>query len=229
MAFLFPNILWGLLAASLPLVIHLISLRRTKTVAFSSIQHIKALEHNAIKKLKIMQWILIALRMTIIAALVLMVSGPIQVNDAAWVPSEKESVAVMIVDNSASMAVTKDRDSFLDQAKSEIPDILSSFTGLVHLRVMQTSPPKEIYSGTIEPGDQIHPDRWPIKQTASKDDLWTVVDETLSNTNANMPNRECFILSDFPSSPPSSIKESFSEWRFYGFGRAPLVDNVSVN
>ncbi|MDP6991918.1 MAG: BatA domain-containing protein [Candidatus Marinimicrobia bacterium] len=229
MAFLFPNILWGLLAASLPLVIHLISLRRTKTVAFSSIQHIKALEHNAIKKLKIMQWILIALRMTIIAALVLMVSGPIQVNDAAWVPSEKESVAVMIIDNSASMAVTKDRDSFLDQAKSEIPDILSSFTGLVHLRVMQTSPPKEIYSGTIEPGDQIHPDRWPIKQSASQDDLWAVVDETLSNTNANMPNRECFILSDFPSSPPSSIKESFPEWRFYGFGRAPLVDNVSVN
>jgi len=229
MAFLFPNILWGLLAASLPLAIHLISLRRTKTVAFSSIQHIKALEHNAIKKLKIMQWILIALRMTIIAALVLMVSGPIQVNDAAWVPSEKESVAVMIIDNSASMAVTKDRDSFLDQAKSEIPDILSSFTGLVHLRVMQTSPPKEIYSGTIEPGDQIHPDRWSIKQSASQDDLWTVVDETLSNTNANMLNRECFILSDFPSSPPSSIKESFSEWRFYGFGRAPLVDNVSVN
>lgn len=229
MAFLFPNILWGLLAASLPLVIHLISLRRTKTVAFSSIQHIKALERNSIKKLKIMQWILIALRMGIIAALVFMVSGPIQVNDAAWVPSEKESVAVIIIDNSASMAVTKDRDSFLDQAKSEIPELLSSFTGLVHLSVMQTSPPKEIYSGIIEPGDRIDPNRWSIKQSAGHDDLWTLVNETLTNTNVFVPNRECFILSDFPSAPPASMKGNFSEWRFYGFGRAPLVDNVSVN
>ena len=97
MAFLFPNILWGLLAAFLPLLIHLISFRRTKTVAFSSIQHIKALEHNSIKKLKIMQWILIALRMAIITALVLMASGPIQFNNAAWIPSEKESVAVITV------------------------------------------------------------------------------------------------------------------------------------
>ena len=229
MAFLFPNILWGLLAAFLPLLIHLISLRRTKTVAFSSIQHIKALEHNSIKKLKIMQWILIALRMAIITALVLMASGPIQFNDAAWIPSEKESVAVIIIDNSASMAVTKDRDSFLDQAKAEIPEILSSFTGLVHLRVVQTSPPKELYSGILEPGNRIDVEHWSINQSAGVDDLWTLVNDVLINTNSDMPNRECFILSDFPMTPPLEFNNDFSEWRFYGFGRVPLVDNISVN
>ena len=96
MAFLFPNILWGLLAISLPVIIHFISLRKTKMVEYSSIQHIKALENNSIKKLKIMQWVLINLRMGIIASLVLMASGPILVNNATWVPSEKESVAVIV-------------------------------------------------------------------------------------------------------------------------------------
>ena len=127
MTFVYPNILWGLLAASLPLIIHLISLRSTKTLEFSSIRHIKALESKTIKKLKIMQWILIALRMGIICTLIIMFSGPIQVNDSSWIPSEKESEAVIIIDNSASMSVTIDRDSFLDDVKSQIPKILSSF------------------------------------------------------------------------------------------------------
>ena len=59
MSFLFPAVLWGLIAVSLPIIIHLISLRHTKTVDFSTIRHIKALEHETIRKLKIRQWILI--------------------------------------------------------------------------------------------------------------------------------------------------------------------------
>ena len=29
--------------------------------------------------------------------------------------------------------------------------------------------------------------------------------------------------------PPLEFNNDFSEWRFYGFGRVPLVDNISVN
>ncbi len=147
MSFLFPSILWGLFAVSLPLIIHFISHRNTKMVDFSSIRHIQELEHETIKKLKIRQWLLIILRMCIIAALVLMVSGPVQINDSAWVPSEKESTVVIIIDNSASMAVTKDRTSFLDRVKLELPNIFSSFNGLVDLQVYQTTPVRQLYKG----------------------------------------------------------------------------------
>ena len=123
MSFLFPSVLWGLFAVSLPLVIHFISHRNTNIVDFSSIRHIQELEHETIRKLIIRQWLLIVLRMCIIAALVIMVSGPVQINDSAWIPSEKESTVVIIIDNSASMAVTKDRTSFLDQVKLELPKV----------------------------------------------------------------------------------------------------------
>ena len=126
MSFLFPAVLWGLIAVSLPIIIHLISLRHTKTVDFSTIRHIKALEHETIRKLKIRQWILILLRMGIISALVLMVSGPILMNDSLWIPSENESTAVIIIDNSASMAVMKDRHTYLDKVKAELCNIASS-------------------------------------------------------------------------------------------------------
>ena len=50
MSFLYPSVLWGLAAVSLPLIIHLISLRNTKTLDFSSIRHIQELEHETIRK-----------------------------------------------------------------------------------------------------------------------------------------------------------------------------------
>lgn len=229
MSFLFPNLLWGLFAVSFPLIIHLISLRQTKALKFSSIQHLKALKSDSIKKLKIMQWILILLRMAIIASLVFMLSGPVLKNDRVWVPSEKESVAVIIIDNSASMAVKSDQGSFLDKAKLEIPEIVSSFTGVVHLKVVQTTPPKEIFSGIYTPGDPLNVDSWPINQSFGSDELWTLVIETLRNINERIPNRECFIISDFASVPPTAIKENFPNWRFYGLNRESLIDNISIN
>ena len=90
MSFLFPNILWGLFGLTIPIIIHLNSLRKSKTLDFSSIKHIKALKKNSIKRLKIIQWILILLRMGIIASLIFMFSGPLLVSETIWIPSKKE-------------------------------------------------------------------------------------------------------------------------------------------
>ena len=228
MSFLFPSILWGLFAVSLPLIIHFISHRNTKMVDFSSIRHIQELEHETIRKLKIRQWLLIVLRMCIIAALVLMVSGPVQINDSAWVPSEKESTVVIIIDNSASMAVTKDRTSFLDRVKLELPNIFSSFNGLVDLQVYQTTPVRQLYKGIFEEGITLNTANWNIEQAVGKDKIWTVVDSVLKSVEGVAVNRECFILSDFPVVPPSNFSTEFDSWRFYCIGQEPLADNVSI-
>ena len=114
MSFLFPNILWGLFGLTIPIIIHLYNLRKSKTLEFSSIQHIQVLEKNSIKRLKIVQWILILLRMGIIASLILMFSGPLLISETIWIPSKKESTAVIIIDNSASMSVKNDNLTFLD-------------------------------------------------------------------------------------------------------------------
>ncbi|MBC8346037.1 MAG: BatA domain-containing protein [Candidatus Marinimicrobia bacterium] len=229
MSFLFPSMLWGLAAVSIPLIIHLISLRHTKIVDFSSIRHIKALENETIRKLKIRQWILIVLRMGIITALVLMVSGPILNNDSPWIPSENESTIVIIIDNSASMAVTRDRQSYLDKVKSELPKLVASFDGLVNLQVYQTTPVKLIYDDIIEEGMAINPANWNIPQTVGRDKIWFVVDSVLKSvTNASV-NKECYILSDFPITPPSNFSTDFKDWQFYFIGQEPLSDNVSIS
>ena len=228
MSFLFPNILWGLFGLTIPLIIHLYNLRKSKTMYFSSIQHIQALEKKNIKKLKIIQWLLIFLRMGIIASLIFMFSGPLIVNKSIWIPSEKESTAVIIIDNSASMSVKNEQDSFLDQAKENIPKILSTFEGLVNLKVIQTTPPIVIYSGIIENGVNLDYTNWKIPQSNGKDNLWNLVDSLLNSIDSTLPNKECFILSDFQSVPSQSLKDKFLDWRLYFLSSDLLNDNIAI-
>ena len=228
MSFLFPNILWGLFGLTIPLIIHLYNLRKSKTMDFSSIKHIQALEKKNIKKLKIIQWLLIFLRMGIIASLIFMFSGPLIVNKSIWIPSEKESTAVIIIDNSASMSVKNEQDSFLDQAKENIPKILTSFEGLVNLKVIQTTPPIVIYSGIIENGVNLDYTNWKIPQSNGKDNLWNLVDSLLNSIDSTLPNKECFILSDFQSVPSQSLKDKFLDWRLYFLSSDLLNDNIAI-
>ena len=228
MSFLFPNILWGLFGLTIPLIIHLYNLRKSKTMDFSSIQHIQALEKKNIKKLKIIQWLLIFLRMGIIASLIFMFSGPLIINKSIWIPSEKESTAVIIIDNSASMSVKNEQDSFLDQAKENIPKILYTFEGLVNLKVIQTTPPIVIYSGIIENGVNLDYTNWKIPQSNGKDNLWNLVDSLLNSIDSTLPNKECFILSDFQSVPSQSLKDKFLDWRLYFLSSDLLNDNIAI-
>ena len=228
MSFLFPNILWGLFGLTIPIIIHLYNLRKSKTLEFSSIQHIQALEKNSIKRLKIVQWILILLRMGIIASLILMFSGPLLISETIWIPSKKESTAVIIIDNSASMSVKNDNLTFLDQAKEKIPKILSSFDGLVNLKVIQTNPPLELYSGIVEEGSNLEYKNWNVDHSNGKDNLWNLVDSLLSTLDMSLPNKEFFILSDFQFEPPRSLKNKIKDWRFYTLSSSSLNENIAI-
>ena len=228
MSFLFPNILWGLFGLTIPIIIHLYNLRKSKTLEFSSIQHIQALEKNSIKRLKIVQWILILLRMGIIASLILMFSGPLLISETIWIPSKKESTAVIIIDNSASMSVKNDNLTFLDQAKEKIPKILSSFDGLVNLKVIQTNPYLELYSGIVEEGSNLDYKDWKVDHSNGKDNLWNLVDSLLSTLDMSLPNKEFFILSDFQFEPPRSLKNRIKDLRFYALSSSSLNENIAI-
>ena len=220
--------LWSLFALLIPIVIHLFSLRKNRSIEFSSIQHIKAIKRESIRKIKLLQWIVMILRMGIIGALVMMASGPIIMNQSFWIPSEKESLAVIIVDNSASMSVKKNNKSFLEDSSDQIYKIISSFDGLVNLNVYQTSPPKLLFSGNIDKGMHSNYQEWDFKQSMGKDKIWTFTDSILKTYDSNLPNKECFIISDFPVIPPTNYQNEFVDWRFYFLGKDDLENNIAI-
>ena len=49
MNFLNPVVLFGLFAATIPLILHLFNLRKLKTVNFSTLQFLKEMQKNKIK------------------------------------------------------------------------------------------------------------------------------------------------------------------------------------
>ena len=229
MSFLFPSVLWSLFASFIPLIIHLINQNTTKTIEFSSIQHIKALENESIRKLKVSQWILVLIRTVIIVCLILMCSGPILLNNSKWVPSTKESVAIVVVDNSASLGVKKNGISYLEKNILLMPKIFSAFEGVTDLKIYQTNPPKILFNDFIEEGFSVNSENLNIQQSMGRDNLWFFVDSVVQLVNTNTPNKELYILSDLPVKPPSNFINNYNEWQFYFNKNEKSLNNISIN
>ena len=119
MVFLNPTILFGLLAASIPVLLHFLNLRKIKKVEFSTLAFLKELQKSKIKKIKIKQLLLLLLRILIIVFLVLSFSRPTsQSNSIGIFDSKAKTTAVFIIDNSFSMSLVDEKGSFLNQAKN---------------------------------------------------------------------------------------------------------------
>ena len=239
MIFLTPSMLWGLLAASIPIIIHLYSLRQTKEIEFSSLKYIRELEYETIRRLKIRQWLLVFLRMLIIICIILMAARPVLKGFIpAWIAGEKESRVVIILDNSASMSMLSDGKSLLDNGKSYILDIANIYDEFTEFYCYQTNPLSQIYNGS--PGNKsLRAALERVQFSNTEDHLFLKVDSVLHMQDAFEPNKECFIISDFSKqihadmnnyTPVSQFLADTSEtgWRFYGITQEELTNNLSL-
>jgi hypothetical protein len=125
MLFLNPAVLLGLLAASIPVLIHLLNLRKLKRIEFSTLAFLKELQKNKIRKIKLKQWLLLALRVLIIILLVMAFARPtIKGIAIGGTTSAAKTTAVFILDDTFSMSVVDANGSYLNQAKSMILELL---------------------------------------------------------------------------------------------------------
>ena len=125
MIFLNPAVLFGLLAASIPVLIHLLNLRKLKKIEFSTLAFLKELQKNRIRKIKLKQWLLLALRVLIILLLVFAFARPTLEGIAiGGTTSAAKTTAVFILDDTFSMSVVDADGSYLNQAKQSIQELV---------------------------------------------------------------------------------------------------------
>ena len=118
MTFLNPVVLFGMLAAGIPIVIHLLNLRKLKKIEFSTLIFLKELQKNKIRKIQLKQWLLLALRVLLILLLVTAFSRPTLKGIAiGGVTSSAKTTAVFILDDTYSMSVISDNGSYFNHAK----------------------------------------------------------------------------------------------------------------
>jgi len=125
MTFLNPAVLFGLLAAAIPVIIHLLNLRKLKTIEFSTLTFLKEMQKNKIKKIKIRQWLLLALRVLIILFIVASFARPaLRGVVLGGTTSSAKTSAVFILDNTFSMSAIGERGSYFNHAKQTAKSLL---------------------------------------------------------------------------------------------------------
>ncbi len=103
MSFVYPQFLWGLLALSIPIIIHLFNFRRTRRVYFSNTAFLKNVKEATTSKLKVKHLLILLARLAFITFLVLTFAQPfIPGNAGSDVATNK--LVYLYLDNSLSMA-----------------------------------------------------------------------------------------------------------------------------
>lgn len=101
--FLHPWVLAGLVAAGIPILLHLVARREPPTVVFPAVRYLITTTQENQRRLKLQHWLLLLLRTLLIAALVMAAAGPTV--RVTGVPGHPPTALVVILDNSPSSAV----------------------------------------------------------------------------------------------------------------------------
>src|ERR1051325_3713155 len=118
MVFLNPLVLLGMAAAAIPLILHLLNLRKLRTIHFSTLTFLKELQQTRIRRLKLRQLLLLLIRTLLIVFLILAFARPaLRGTMFGGFGSHANSTLVFILDDSFSMTASDEHGEFFKQAK----------------------------------------------------------------------------------------------------------------
>lgn len=126
MNFLYPTFLFALFAVAIPIIIHLFSFRRYRTVYFSHVGFLKDIKKESQKKARIKHLLMLLARVLTIIFLVLAFAQP-------YIPTQKNvatgtsQVVGVYVDNSFSMNALSETGQLLELARNKAAEIGQSY------------------------------------------------------------------------------------------------------
>ena len=123
MRFLYPNMLWGLIALLIPIIIHLFNFRRHKLVYFSNTAVLRSIQQENAKTRKLKYLVTLLLRCLFIAALVLAFAFPYRPERQLNV-NTAESLVGVYIDNSMSMKGQSQRTTLIEDARQSARDLI---------------------------------------------------------------------------------------------------------
>ena len=126
MGFLNPIFLFGILAATVPLIIHLWSRRQAKTVDFSSLMFLLVAHRQNVRRIQLKHLLILLLRMAILILIALSLARPLLKNQFSFAGARVKTNIVIILDNSYSMAYQGIDGERFEKGKQMALDVLES-------------------------------------------------------------------------------------------------------
>ncbi|MEX0802778.1 MAG: BatA domain-containing protein [Candidatus Binatia bacterium] len=136
--FLHPIFLFGLVAASLPLVIHLLNRRKLNRLRFPAVRFILLSQKRISRSYRLRHWLLLALRTMALVLLALLLANPIFQTGAGLFAGGGPVSLVLLLDNSLSMTWSGDGIGF-KKAKEAARLFISSLNDGDRAAIIPTS------------------------------------------------------------------------------------------
>ncbi|HEX5791239.1 MAG TPA: BatA domain-containing protein [Luteolibacter sp.] len=209
MLFLSPLFLWGLLAASVPVIIHLINRRRHQTIQWAAMQFLLKATRESRGKRKLRNILILACRCLILAGLAAAAAKPVISGLIGWGGGSIDTV-VLLLDRSASMEV-KDPQSLLSRRQIIIRQVRDTLDELGNPRLVL------IDSATLQPQEVPSPDVLEdLSTTAATDtaaDVPAMLNRAVEWLRDGSGNVEVWLASDLQASNWKSLDEGWVRMR----------------
>ncbi|HEX4141969.1 MAG TPA: VWA domain-containing protein [Pirellulales bacterium] len=205
MTFVAPWFLLGLLAAAIPLLLHLRRAQRRNKIVFSTTAFFNEQFLQTARRARLQDQLLMLLRMALFALFALALAQPLL--RMPWMTSllaplsGKQYVAI-VLDDSASMGVTDAKGRLLDRAKSAALDLIDSLSAArgdvvtVVLAGQRDEGPTVLFDPATADLDQARQ----AVRSVELSDLGTDLNQAVAAAEqvfAAEPQRQVYVLSDF--------------------------------
>lgn len=125
MQFVFPGFLWAIALLAVPIIIHLFYFRRAKKVYFTNLKFLKAVQEEQNMRSRLRNLLILLMRMTALAALVLAFAQPFFASKNA-ISKGRKAVSIF-VDNSFSMNARTSEVPLIELAKTAAREIVQGY------------------------------------------------------------------------------------------------------
>ena len=199
MTFLNPLILFGLVAAAIPVILHLLNLRKLKTIEFSTLTFLKEMQQTKIRRLKIRQWLLLLVRTLIVLSLIFAFARP-ALKGALFgrLGGSAHSSVAIIFDDSFSMAGSDQYGELFKQAKEKINKLIDALNDGDEIYLIKLS---DLPNATIDPATHDFGALRTIVKESNISTLTRPLDEAIRLADkllarSSNANKEVYVVSD---------------------------------
>lgn len=194
MTFLTPLFLLGLAALAVPVLIHLTQRERARVVEFPSLMFLRKIPHESVKRRRIRDWLLLALRAAALACLVAAFARPFVRGSELSAAGGGAREIVVLLDRSYSMS----RGDTWARAQEAARAALQDVTGLDRISLLTFASGAEVIlrssadvSRVIAEIDSARPSAATTRYAPALKLVSSLLAES------NLPRREVILVSDF--------------------------------
>ena len=207
-----PGLLAGLAAASIPIVIHLLNRRKFREMPWAAMQFLMAAIRKNQRRVRIEQWLLLAVRTLLILLIVAAMAKPF-LESFGNVIAGQRTHRVLVLDGSLSMGYTTGDKSRFDLAKDVATRLVKdSRQGDAVSLIMMGEPPRVVIGDPSPNLTEVQKEIAELTMTHGSTDLqatFEAIDRVLDVST--IPQKEVIFLTDLQSTswrrPPATGKD----------------------